>query len=264
MVSSTTNGNQAVKLDASGITYNPSTNLLSTGQLALTTALPIASGGTNNGSLGVTAGGVYYGDGSKLVVSAAGTANQVLKSGGSGAPSWTSNFSVSSSNVFVNTTTARNAGYLSVDYNGNSVGGAGVNDLDSANGSTYIGFLSGGTFRGSITNSNNTAVAYNTTSDYRLKENVVPMSSANALQRVLQLRPVTYTWISSKQPSEGFIAHEVQQTFPQAVTGQKDAVRPDGTPNYQGIDTHFLVAALVSAIQEQQKQIDALKQLVGG
>lgn len=54
----------------------------------LSAALPVASGGTNNGSLGVTAGGVYYGDGTKVVETAAGTAGQVLVSNGASAPTW--------------------------------------------------------------------------------------------------------------------------------------------------------------------------------
>ena len=58
------------------------------GGASLGTALNIASGGTNNGSLGVTAGGVYYGDGSKVMETSAGTSGQVLTSNGSGAPTW--------------------------------------------------------------------------------------------------------------------------------------------------------------------------------
>ena len=68
-------------------------NFLNTsGQASLTTAvtgtLPIANGGTNNASLGVTAGGVYYGDGSKIVQIGAGTSGQILQSNGTGAPTW--------------------------------------------------------------------------------------------------------------------------------------------------------------------------------
>ena len=59
--------------------------------------------------------------------------------------------------------------------------------------------------------------------------------------------------------SQGFIAHELQAVCPQAVTGEKDAVDSEGKPVYQGVDTSFLVATLVKAIQEQQEQINQLR-----
>lgn len=101
------------------------------------------------------------------------------------------------------------------------------------------------------------ATAYNTSSDYRLKENVAPMQ--NALDTVAQLNPVTYTWKTDGAAGQGFIAHELQAVVPDCVSGAKDAVDADGNPQYQGVDTSFLVATLVKAIQEQQEQINALK-----
>jgi hypothetical protein len=162
---------------------------------------------------------------------------------------------VNSSNVVVNGSTVRNSSKLSVDFDGNIAGGIGLNDTASANGSAYIGFLSGGTFRGNITNNNNAAVAYNTSSDYRLKENVLPMT--NALDVVSQLNPVTYTWKSTGNSAQGFIAHELQAVVPDCVTGQKDAVDTAGNPIYQGVDTSFLVATLTSAIQELNAKVNA-------
>jgi hypothetical protein len=95
---------------------------------------------------------------------------------------------------------------------------------------------------------NGTATAYNTSSDYRLKENVQNMTGA--LAKVNQLRPVTYDWIADKSQGQGFIAHELQVVVPDCVTGAKDAVDAEGKPIYQGVDTSFLVATLTSAIQE--------------
>jgi hypothetical protein len=174
----------------------------------------------------------------------------------------------SSGNLLLNTTTVRNVGQLSIDFNGNSAGGMGINDTASANGSTFIGFLTGGTFRGSITNAANTAVAYNTTSDYRLKENIAPMTGA--LAKVSQLKPCTYTWKETGDASQGFIAHELAEIVPDCVTGEKDAVtivdelddegKVIGTkevPKYQGIDTSFLVATLTAAIQELNDKVNA-------
>jgi hypothetical protein len=102
-----------------------------------------------------------------------------------------------------------------------------------------------------------TATTYTTSSDYRLKENVQPM--AGALDKIAQLNPVTYTWKSDGSDGQGFIAHELQAVIPDCVTGEKDAVDADGKPQYQGIDTSFLVATLVKAVQEQQATITALE-----
>jgi hypothetical protein len=110
---------------------------------------------------------------------------------------------------------------------------------------------------GSITGSTGSSTAYNTSSDYRLKENIAPMTGA--LATVAQLKPVTYTWKADGSDGQGFIAHELQAVVPDCVTGEKDAVDADGNPVYQGIDTSFLVATLTAAIQEQQAIIISLE-----
>jgi hypothetical protein len=97
---------------------------------------------------------------------------------------------------------------------------------------------------------------YATSSDYRLKENIAPMTGA--LNKVLQLKPCIYTWKSNNATGQGFIAHELQEVCPQAVVGEKDAIDKDGKPDYQGIDTSFLVATLTSAIQELSAQVTTL------
>jgi hypothetical protein len=98
--------------------------------------------------------------------------------------------------------------------------------------------------------------SYATSSDYRLKEDVQPMTGG--LERVLQLKPCTYTWKKSGSVGEGFIAHELAEVCPAAVIGEKDAVNKDGGINPQMIDTSFLVGILTKAIQEQQALITAL------
>jgi hypothetical protein len=80
-----------------------------------------------------------------------------------------------------------------------------------------------------------------------------------ALAKVAQLKPCTYKWNVDGSDGEGFIAHELQAVVPQCVTGEKDAVDAEGKPQYQGIDTSFLVATLTAAIQEQQAIINDLK-----
>jgi hypothetical protein len=102
-----------------------------------------------------------------------------------------------------------------------------------------------------------TATSYATSSDYRLKENIAPMTGA--LAAVSQLKPCTYTWKTDGSSGQGFIAHELQEVVPDCVTGEKDAVEEDGSIKAQGIDTSFLVATLTAAIQEQQAIINDLK-----
>ena len=109
---------------------------------------------------------------------------------------------------------------------------------------------------GSI-NTNGTNTTYSTSSDYRLKKDVQPMTGA--LAKVVALNPVTYTWKANGSSGEGFIAHELQAVVPDAVIGEKDAVDDDGNPIYQGIDTSFLVATLTAALQEAHGLIKDLQ-----
>jgi hypothetical protein len=102
-----------------------------------------------------------------------------------------------------------------------------------------------------------TNAAYNTSSDYRLKNTIAPMTGA--LAKVALLKPCTYKWNLNDSDGEGFIAHELAEVCPQAVSGEKDAVDAEGNPKYQGIDVSFLVATLTAAIQEQQAIIESLK-----
>jgi hypothetical protein len=125
------------------------------------------------------------------------------------------------------------------------------------NGSDGIGFYNAAsTIVGSIT-INSASTAYNTSSDYRLKENIAPMSGALAI--IAQLKPCTYTWKVDGASGQGFIAHELAEVVPQCVTGEKDAVDENGNPKHQGIDTSFLVATLTAAIQELKADFDAYK-----
>ena len=112
---------------------------------------------------------------------------------------------------------------------------------------------------------NSTSTTFNTSSDYRLKKDVEPM--VNALATVALLKPVTYKWKADNSNGQGFIAHELAEVFPEAVSGEKDAmetyVDEDGNEQTrispQGIDTSFLVATLTAAIQELKAEVDSLK-----
>jgi hypothetical protein len=109
---------------------------------------------------------------------------------------------------------------------------------------------------GSITTSGS-ATAFNTSSDYRLKENVQPMTGG--LATVAVLKPVTYDWIADQTAGEGFIAHELQAVIPAAVTGEKDAVDDKGEIKPQGVDFGKIVPHLVAAIQELTTRLAALE-----
>lgn len=163
----------------------------------------------------------------------------------------------SSGNLLVGTTSVLGVGKQSLQYVGSLQWGIAINDSSSTSGSSFIQFQTGGLTRGSITNNGNTAVAYNTSSDYRLKDTIAPMTGA--LARVSALKPVTYKWKVDGSDGQGFIAHELQAVVPECVTGEKDAVNEDGSIKPQGIDTSFLVATLTAAIQEQQAMIENMK-----
>ena len=99
---------------------------------------------------------------------------------------------------------------------------------------------------------------YNSVSDYRLKENIVPLE--NGLDRVLQLKPSKFNWIETGNETEGFIAHELQEYFPDAVTGEKDAVYSStGNINPQSVDYGRITPLLVKAIQELEARVKELE-----
>jgi hypothetical protein len=103
-----------------------------------------------------------------------------------------------------------------------------------------------------------TATAYNTSSDYRLKENVTPVT--DSITRLQQLKPSRFNFIADPTKTvDGFIAHEVQTVVPECVTGEKDAVDAEGNPVYQGIDQSKLVPLLTAALQEAVAKIESLE-----
>jgi len=126
------------------------------------------------------------------------------------------------------------------------------------------------------------STAYNTSSDYRLKENVE--YDFDATTRLKQLKPARFNFIEDADTTvDGFLAHEVQSVVPEAITGEKDAMRDEeyevtpavldedgnevtpavmGTrsvPDYQGIDQGKLVPLLVKSLQEALDKIDTLE-----
>jgi hypothetical protein len=109
---------------------------------------------------------------------------------------------------------------------------------------------------GSITTSGS-ATAYVTSSDYRLKTDVQPMTGAT--DRLKALNPVNFQWISDGTRVDGFIAHEIADVVPEAVVGDKDAVDENGNIIPQGIDQSKIVPLLVATIKELEARIAALE-----
>lgn len=167
----------------------------------------------------------------------------------------------SSGNLLVGTTTS--SARLTVEADSSSVQPVVFNSTAAGTGATsLVRFRRNGTNVGEI-EITGSATTYATSSDYRLKHDIAPMTGA--LARVAALKPVTYKWNVDDSDGEGFIAHELAEVCPDAVTGEKDAVETytdeDGNeqtrPVYQGIDTSFLVATLTAAIQELTAKLTA-------
>jgi hypothetical protein len=105
---------------------------------------------------------------------------------------------------------------------------------------------------------NGSATSFVTSSDYRLKENIVPLTGA--VDRLNQLQVHRFNFIADPDTTvDGFIAHEAQEVVPECVSGTKDELDSDGNPVYQGIDQSKLVPLLTAALQETITELQALK-----
>jgi hypothetical protein len=135
-----------------------------------------------------------------------------------------------------------------------------LNNTASSGTRPFYEFRVQGLAKGSITSDGST-IAYNTTSDYRLKENVTTVT--DGITRLQQLKPSRFNFIADPDKTvDGFIAHEAQSVVPECVTGAKDAVDADGNPIYQGIDQSKLVPLLTAALQEAIAKIETLEGMV--
>ena len=102
------------------------------------------------------------------------------------------------------------------------------------------------------------STSFNTSSDYRLKENVADI--ADGITRVKQLEPKRFNFIADPDKTvDGFLAHEAQAVVPEAVTGTHNEVDDDGNAVMQGIDQSKLVPLLTAALKESIAKIEALE-----
>jgi hypothetical protein len=139
-------------------------------------------------------------------------------------------------------------------------GGAALSLQRSASDGVIAYFLRNTTPVGSISVTAS-STSYATSSDYRIKENVISLS--NAISRLNQLSVYRFNFISTpNQVVDGFLAHEVQDIVPEAVVGEKDAIDEEGNLIYQGIDQSKLVPLLTKALQEAIERIEVLEQKI--
>jgi hypothetical protein len=242
-------GAEAMRIDSSGN--------VGIGTSSPNTRLQVATGGDNDSQINITSGGDQF----KLSCFADGTA--ALETVGAFPIRFLTSSTEraridASGNLLVGTTENVTAGAkIRSVYNANAGNiGLSIQATVQENGTAVQFVNASGSVCGTITQ-DTTSTAYNTSSDYRLKENVAPMQ--NALATVAALKPCTYTWKVDGSAGQGFIAHELQEVVPDCVTGEKDAVSADGSPMYQGVDTSFLVATLVAAIQELTARLEAVE-----
>lgn len=122
----------------------------------------------------------------------------------------------------------------------------------------YTGTTASPTIRGGV-DWNGTNVVYSGTSDYRLKENIVPLS--NAVTKLKALNPVQFTWKETPAAGlqDGFLAHEFKEVIPNGVIGDKDQVDADGNIKPQTLDASFAIPVLTKALQEAIARIESLE-----
>jgi hypothetical protein len=164
-----------------------------------------------------------------------------------------------SGNLLLNQTSVVLTGKIQFTFNGSSEQGMCIKNSANSQAGAAIRFIdyTDAYTGGGIYYTSSNSITYATSSDYRLKKDVTPMTSA--LAKVNALKPITFKWKSDGSDGQGFIAHELAEVCPSAVVGQKDAVDANGDPQYQGVDTSFLVATLAAAIQELNAKVTALE-----
>ena len=158
----------------------------------------------------------------------------------------------------VGTTSALGTSRFAVESDATTVNPMSVSNTRTGIGNDYaILFYRAGSIVGSI-QTGLSSTSYTTSSDYRLKENIVPLTGA--ANRVNQLQVHRFNFIANPDTTvDGFIAHEAQAVVPEAVTGTHDEVDDEGNPVYQGIDQSKLVPLLTAALQEALAKIETLE-----
>jgi hypothetical protein len=164
----------------------------------------------------------------------------------------------SSGNLLVGTTSTISGAHVSITNTNAGQAGLGIGNTGGSSLTTAISFRNSNGEVGTI-QTNGSATAYNTSSDYRLKTVLGSVSGSG--ERIDSLEPVEYEWKSDGLRTRGFLAHKFQEVYPNSVTGEKDAVDDDGKPVYQTMQasTSEVIADLVAEIQSLRKRITTLE-----
>ena len=255
----------ATGLNWEAITY-PTVNLAS----GVSGTLTVSNGGT--GLASVSASAIPRGSGTSSMVADSyliynsSTYSLGIRGSGNNAPSLSCTLAINDAQgpsgkdacIGLTPTGAQGAKAMHLDLGAYNTGiQVSRNNGLASNAMLFLQTVSGSSQVGSITLSN-TATAYNTSSDYRLKENVVEMTGS--VDRVKQLSPKRFNFTNDTENTvDGFLAHEAATIVPESVTGTKDEVDTNGDAVYQGIDQAKLVPLLVGAIKELTARIEALE-----
>ncbi len=263
----TTNSNERMRIDSSGNvgigTTSPSSKLNlyhATDDVSIN--VNTGTGGSYPKKTGISFGAISTSLGGDAEFKG-GAGIQAINTAASGNPTdltfWTNSVGTpaermritSAGRVLINNTNTSNDAMCHIGGNANNYALYLYADVIYASGYRYQRFRSGGNIAGGIEGSNQTSVVYNTSSDYRMKKNIKPLE--NGLERLSKLKPVKFDWKLNDESTEGFIAHEVQEIFPDAISGEKDG------KEMQGMDYGRITPLLVAAIQELKAEIEKLK-----
>jgi len=251
----------------------------------VTGTLPVGNGGTG----ATTLTGIVKGNGTSAFTAATAGTDYIAPSGALGTPSsgTVTNLTGTASiniNGTVGATTANTGKFTTIETSSGATikwaaasgsfpltigptGGVpvdrGIYVANSAGSAIpFIAYTSSTTQAGYILTSGST-ISFVQGSDYRLKEDIIDMDKSATLSKLMEVRPVNFDWKDGTQINQdGFIAHELQEIFPQVIYGEKDAVNEDGNIKPQGINLAQLIPYLVASIQEQQKLITTLQEQV--
>ena len=164
----------------------------------------------------------------------------------------------SGGDLLVGTTAKRIDERVVFVFNGTTASGLNLDDSATTGTSNAQRFYRNAVQVGTITTTT-TATAYNTSSDYRLKDNQQPLTGSGAFIDALQ--PKTWDWATNGSKGVGFIAHEVQTVSPNSVVGEKDAVDVDGNPIMQAMEygSAEFIANIVAELQSLRARVATLE-----
>jgi hypothetical protein len=147
-----------------------------------------------------------------------------------------------------------NNGVVLRNYSSSTIGAIGIGHASGVvSGTNYVVFAYNGGSIGSISQNGTTAVAYNTSSDYRLKDNPKPLTGSGAF--IDALKPKTWNWKADGSKGVGFIAHEVQEVSPGSVTGEKDGEQMQAM-EYGSAE---FIANIIAELQSLRARVAALE-----